>query len=249
MTVEPQYNRFLKLRENRGVASLGLTTNWWWKNDPKHLLFHLARYKFVAKMLASWHQALEIGVGDGFGTNIVGDSVYTLHTIDNDPIFVEDASRQVDRVFSVGQHDIVWRATEHTYDAAYAIDVIEHIPQHYEAAFMQNICASLSSNGILILGTPSLESQVHASDISKEGHVNCKTGDTLREMIGQYFHNVFIFSMNDEVVHTGFTPMAHYLFGMGVGVIDASENGKAEKVHGGGACPKAQGKENTHGDV
>lgn len=27
----------------------------------------------------------------------------------------------------------------------------------------------------------------------------------------RYFHNVFMFSMNDEVVHTGFHPMAHYL--------------------------------------
>ena len=28
----------------------------------------------------------------------------------------------------------------------------------------------------------------------------------------------FIFSMNDEIVHTGFYPMAHYLFGIGIGV-------------------------------
>ena len=28
----------------------------------------------------------------------------------------------------------------------------------------------------------------------------------------KYFENVFLFSMNDEVVHTGFSPMAHYLF-------------------------------------
>ena len=29
-----------------------------------------------------------------------------------------------------------------------------------------------------------------------------------------HFRNVFIFSMNDEVVHTGFYPMAHYLFAL-----------------------------------
>ncbi|MFM8835604.1 MAG: methyltransferase type 12, partial [Actinomycetota bacterium] len=27
----------------------------------------------------------------------------------------------------------------------------------------------------------------------------------------KYFHSVFMFSMNDEVVHTGFFPMSHYL--------------------------------------
>ena len=29
-----------------------------------------------------------------------------------------------------------------------------------------------------------------------------------------HFHNVFIFSMNDEVVHTGFAPMPHYYFAL-----------------------------------
>jgi len=30
-------------------------------------------------------------------------------------------------------------------------------------------------------------------------------------MLKNYFNNVFLFSMNDEVVHTGFNKMAHYL--------------------------------------
>ena len=30
----------------------------------------------------------------------------------------------------------------------------------------------------------------------------------------RYFHDVFMFSMNDEVVHTGFHAMAHYLFAL-----------------------------------
>ena len=36
----------------------------------------------------------------------------------------------------------------------------------------------------------------------------------LKSLLSKYFHNVFIFSMNDEVVHTGFYPMAHYLFAL-----------------------------------
>jgi hypothetical protein len=28
----------------------------------------------------------------------------------------------------------------------------------------------------------------------------------------QFFYNVFMFSMNDEVVYTGFHKMAHYIF-------------------------------------
>ena len=34
----------------------------------------------------------------------------------------------------------------------------------------------------------------------------------MREVMGRFYHNVLLFSMNDEVVHTGYHAMAHYLF-------------------------------------
>ena len=78
--------------------------------------------------------------------------------------------------------------------------------------------SSLDENGIMIVGMPSLESQTYASPQSKAGHLNCKSGDDLKAILQQYFHNVFLFSMNDEVVHTGFEKMAHYLFCICCGV-------------------------------
>ena len=52
---------------------------------------------------------------------------------------------------------------------------------------------------------PSLESQKYASKISKRHHVNCKTGEQLRRLLKIYFHNIYMFSMNDETLHTGFS--------------------------------------------
>lgn len=63
----------------------------------------------------------------------------------------------------------------------------------------------------MIIGMPSHESQAYASPQSKAGHVNCKSGKDLKALMRHYFNQVFLFSMNDEVVHTGFYPMAHYL--------------------------------------
>ena len=79
---------------------------------------------------------------------------------------------------------------------------------------MRNICSSLSKNGTCIIGMPSLESQAYASDISKLGHVNCKKSSELKLFLTQYFERVFTFSMNDEVVHTGFQPMSQYLLAL-----------------------------------
>ena len=73
------------------------------------------------------------------------------------------------------------------------------------------ICQSLNTNGVFIAGMPSLESQKYASPQSKAGHVNCKSGLDFKKLLENHFHNVFLFSMNDEVVHTGFSPMAQYL--------------------------------------
>ena len=85
---------------------------------------------------------------------------------------------------------------------------------------MKFISNSLFENGVAIIGVPSRESQVYASELSKKGHINCKSGFELKEFMGKYFNTVFIFSMNDEVVHTGFSPMAHYLFALCINPIE-----------------------------
>src|SRR5436305_1070620 len=51
----------------------------------------------------------------------------------------------------------------------------------------------------------------------KAGHVNCKDGKEYKQVMLRHFENVFLFSMNDEVIHTGFHPMAHYLFALCAG--------------------------------
>ena len=37
----------------------------------------------------------------------------------------------------------------------------------------------------------------------------------LKKTMQVHFHNVFMFLMNDEVVHTGYHPMAHYIIALG----------------------------------
>ncbi len=103
---------------------------------------------------------------------------------------------------------------EENFDGAFAMDVIEHIDPRDEDRFMENVAASLSDHGVFIVGSPSLESQKYASEPSKIGHINCKTGKQLHDFCKRFFHNVFMFGMNDEVLHTGFLPMAHYLIAL-----------------------------------
>jgi phospholipid N-methyltransferase len=213
-TREPQYQPMIDLRKRQGLTPLGLMSNLVWHEDPKRLGIVLARYKFVAKMLAGSQDVLEVGCADAFCTRVVLQEVERLTAVDFDPLFIEDARRRRDPEwpFECRVHDILEGPVIGPFDGVFALDLLEHIPREQEQRFLSNLAQSLAAHGVLILGSPSLQSQAYASPASREGHVNCKDAPGLKSLIGRYFHNVFIFSMNDEVVHTGFYPMAHYLF-------------------------------------
>ena len=215
-TREPQYQECVEAVAERGFERLGLRSSHSWHNDPKHLLFRLSRYKFVAKMLSGSEHVLEIGCGDAFGTRLVQQEVRALSATDFDEVFLQDVKeRMVDRWrFRVFAHDLLAGPISGTYDGIFALDVLEHIKAEDEHTFLRNALAPLTRHGVAIIGIPSLESQVHASPTSRAGHVNCKSMPDLKKTMQRYFHNVFMFSMNDEVVHTGFHPMAHYVIAL-----------------------------------
>ena len=147
-------------------------------------------------------------------------AVRKVSATDFDPLFIQDVKERMDPHWPLDAfvHDMLAGPVAGQFDAVYALDVLEHIPAEDEDRFIANSIASLTPTGVAIFGMPSLESQSYASPQSKAGHVNCKSGEAFKKTLERYFNTVFMFSMNDEVVHTGFTPMAHYLFAMCAGV-------------------------------
>jgi len=211
-TGEPQYEEVIEAIRRQGPARLGLMTSWAWHDDPKRLAFTLSRYKFVAKMLEGRERVLEVGCGDGFGTRVVAQAVERIVAVDFDHEFIDSATSTASPKYRIEfrQHDVVKTPVRGDFDAVYSLDVLEHIPAARERKFLSNMLAGLRASGVCIVGTPSLESQSYASRFSRMGHVNCKDQASLRRLMQAFFHNVFIFSMNDEMVHTGFAKMSHY---------------------------------------
>jgi len=215
-TVEPQYQNCLDIEARFGRATLGLMTNQVWHDDPRRLTFVLARYKFVAKMLSGRDHVLEVGCADAFGTRIVQQEVGHVTALDIDPVLIDDARKRIDPEWPLDfiVHDILDTPLANEFDAAYSLDVLEHIVAEDEDQFVSNIAASLKTSGVAIIGSPSLNSQQWASPTSKAGHINCKQAGELKSLLERHFDNVFVFSMNDEVVHTGYFAMAHYYFAL-----------------------------------
>ncbi|MCD1595234.1 class I SAM-dependent methyltransferase [Thalassospira xiamenensis] len=216
-TKEPQYQTCVEIKNKVGLQSLGLMTNQVYYDDPRRLTFLLSRYKFVSKIMSGKDQVAELGCGDAFGTRVVQQEVGSVTAYDFDPVFVEDIKqRQVSKwALEAHVHNILdGPLPRGRYNGVYSLDVMEHIIPEQEHLYLQHIAQSLEDDGVFVVGMPSIESQEYASPPSKAGHVNCKTGKDLKKVLEKYYENVFIFSMNDEVVHTGFLPMAHYIIGL-----------------------------------
>jgi 2-polyprenyl-3-methyl-5-hydroxy-6-metoxy-1,4-benzoquinol methylase len=224
-TREPQYQFELDMAVQDGFSRFGVMSNQTWRDDPRRLLFLLSRYKFVAKMFSGKKRVLEVGCADAFGCRLVMQEGCSVTACDFDPVFIDDARQ---RMASPAEKKWACETVVHDmlsgpvppgqFDAAYSLDVFEHIPPEHELTFVRNIARSLTRTGVAIIGAPSLHSQTYASEGSKAGHVNCPDAALFRRVTEPFFENLFLFSMNDEVVHTGFTPMAHYLFALCVGV-------------------------------
>jgi SAM-dependent methyltransferase len=218
--VKDAYHQVAETLFAPGEIALGPWTSHSLIHDPKHLSFVLARYKFCARMLHGRRTVLEVGVGDGFGLPLVAQAVGHLVAIDWDPRLLEGNARRLAHLKNVTylHADLNEKAPDLQVDAAYTVDVLEHIDPAVEARFVQNLVRCLKPAGVLLTGTPNITAAAHASPQSQALHINLKSMDSLRTLMERYFENVFLFGMNDEIVHTGYAPMCHYLWALAVGV-------------------------------
>ena len=153
---EPQY---AELKSN-ARHTLGAMSSHTYEVDAKRLGFTLARYKFVARVLAGCDWVLEIGCGDAFATRIVAQAVGHVMATDFDAEFIDDArSRQQPENVFITHHDMAVRplykpdSIPKCFDAAYALDVLEHIQPHHEGAFLSNVALSIGEYGTFICGS------------------------------------------------------------------------------------------------
>lgn len=209
------YKNMLNKNKNF-VEKFGLDSNFKWQNDPKQFFISLSRYKFVSRILRGKKNVLEVGCADGFNSRIVKQSVKNLVISDSENKFKEYFNKISNPDWNIKfiLNDFERTKLKKKFDAIYSIDVLEHITPKKEHKFIKNIIFSLKNSGMLIIGMPSLEFQKFSRPSKISGHINCKTEEKLKKFLEKYFDNVIIFSMNDELVHTGFEKMSCYFFAL-----------------------------------
>lgn len=189
----------------------GTVWSWNFRNDPKRLPFVLSRYKFASKMGKNAQSVIELGCGEGIGAPILGENRRYLGVDYDEPQIAAAKKIFKNERFQFESGDFFDR-TFGEFDLVVSLDVIEHIYQKYEETYAKALAANATDEGVVIIGTPNETTTPYASKLSREAHVNMYSQERLRALFEKYFYNVLCFGMNDEVVHTGFSPMAQYLF-------------------------------------
>jgi 2-polyprenyl-3-methyl-5-hydroxy-6-metoxy-1,4-benzoquinol methylase len=195
---------------------LGRYASYWAFKTPRRLLHSLSYYKFAAKLIGNGKRVLDIGCNEGLGTWVLAKECGFAKGLDFDTEAIRTAQMNFrDPRVAFSTEDILHTSSKNIWDAVVNFDVIEHIYPAHAEQFMEAIKCSVSNEGLVMIGTPSLISQQFASEVSKKGHVNVYSPERLEETLRRHFEFVFIFAVNDEVVHTGYLPLAHYLIGVG----------------------------------
>lgn len=184
----------------------------------------LARYKFAAKMMKNRKKirVLDFGCNDGLGTSLIAQECdcEKIVGIDFDEEAIGWAKNNIaDAQLEFICGDFMKEAFVHGGEADFVVslDVIEHIPVEEEKAYFIAIYQNLKTTGAAIIGTPNETMYKYASPWNKKAHINNYSQERLYEAMSQYFENVFIFGMNDEVLHTGMYPFACYIMALGCG--------------------------------
>lgn len=211
---QEQWDRVTQMLGNEG-KTLGRHWSFNLHNDPKRLAFVLSRYKFAAKMVSRNNRILELGCSEGIGCPLLTENAVSYVGVDVDSSAIESASTNWGADNCAFVCDDFLGKSYGSFDAIVSLDVIEHIHAEFEDLFFDTVYQNLAEDGVCVIGTPNITSVPYASAASQRGHVNMYDADRLAAALGKVFHNVFRFGMNDELAHTGFDPMSHYLIHVG----------------------------------
>lgn len=184
--------------------------------NPLMATIKLARFKFPAKMISAGDDILDLGCGAG-----ISSYFYASHTSGH--VTAIDATDNLHEISAPYRRDNLSfvkgdltappeEITKRSYDAVICVDVIEHFPKEIGVQILETYAALLRKGGMMIIGTPNRRSAEYRSESSRRVHIHEYEPDELKEVMQSIFPRVLHFSMNDEVVHTGFANMSWFFY-------------------------------------
>lgn len=216
--MDKEYNLWNKygVTQKEESIKLGPHTSYQWNNSRRHLLFTITRYKFAMKIMGNIYEKdekeiLDLGCSDGFGTYFISEYANKVIGVDFDKDAINFAMTNSNNTNIEYKCENFLKKKYGNFDGIVSFDVVEHIYPENIPDYMKTVLINLKNTGTFVIGTPSLETQQYSKENVTGAHVNVYTGENFYKMLKQYFYNVYLFTQNDEVIHTGHLRMANYL--------------------------------------
>lgn len=166
--------------------------------DRVLLMSHLCAYQ-AASPFARQKRVLEIGCGTGYGAFYLGHVAREVIAIDLDQGIIERASRLFRRAnvryVPMGGTRLAFR--DRTFDLVGAFQVIEHLPEHELAMFLNEVARVLTPEGVFVVSTLNLDhNRKGKADYQKPGfHVKEFTPDEFRALLQKVFSIVEVYGL------------------------------------------------------
>ena len=187
--------------------------------NPLMATVKLSRYKFVSKMLDKNDEILDIGCGGGISTFYFSQFFKSATGIDNDTKRIKEWNEfKSNKIKFIEKNAKDLEKINISANCIINLDFIEHINKKDGIKFIQDCKNFLEKqknkrkNRMLIIGTPSFYSKKYRAKHNLKHHKHEYKPDELNTICKKYFSRTLKFTMNDELVHTGFDKLGWYFF-------------------------------------
>lgn len=214
---EPIEQKHFRDVDGQVKSILSVTEGISFLENPLDFFILLARYKFAARFIKKTDHVLDAGCGHGHGSIFLRQFGAKVTGSDFDSELVRKRQQEYKDVSNINFTELnLLDVSNHKtqYDVVVSMDVIEHFSKSDTEIVAKNYAALTKDTGFAVIGTPNIASAPYASARRKALHIHEFTPQEFEELLSRNFKRVFLFSMTDEVVSTGFSKMAWYLMAL-----------------------------------
>jgi len=158
---------------------------------------HQQRYRSISELVRG-KIVLDAGCGEGYGTNFLAESAARVVGIDISKEAVENARAAYPRKnlkFRRGSVDAL-PFKDGSFDVVISFEVIEHLDEELQAAFLKEAGRVLNTDGILVISTPNKAVYTDDANLHNRFHKKEFYVDEFESFLRQVFPRVALFGQS-----------------------------------------------------
>jgi 2-polyprenyl-3-methyl-5-hydroxy-6-metoxy-1,4-benzoquinol methylase len=167
------------------------------EDSQDNLLFHLARYKFIARLVKLSDRLIEIGCGTGYGARFLANYVSEVLAVDAETKVIDYAKkrfpkRNLSYAYEIGEAGL--------FDVVVCLEVIEHMDVDQGRELLATMRRLMRPGAVAFISTP--RKIDNPSENRRKFHVHEYTFQEYRAILETTFARALVFTQVDEIIST-----------------------------------------------